>query len=1222
MFTYSSGIIYVFVFIIYLTVYILLKNNKSKSSDLELVSDNFRVLARITNAIFLQSAVIQKSNISKEVIAEFLKTSVSNFYEIVDIDAQSAASVLKNLDGEVTKILERHEFTNKKIINEILTNLKNISSTVEILTKNPIDPNLTFENIKDSMREEFKNMSEYGRKCDKDVYKKIRKIAKIYETNRNEFNEEEAAKHLRELEKYLEPFRNCFKTVSTFANRFVNLPFWKFRRQYQFTKIAMDRLRTIIELTIDDMSKLQKDVEMSHNIWKDKSKSNLLGSFGPQISQTLNAFLTDVRRIDPVPPTLTVGFLKPKELLSVPKDLQNPWFKKYFIRGSSLIKDLSKALEPLNPISVSIQDLEKEWIDFKRSAREDFRIPNVNRTAFVLHNLENLVQNQTIPYDQILKSESEKLRKCVFKQGQDFFDKFELFEAEESESKTNNVSKVLDEIHETLRMAFTNDPTDEGISQEVARTCLNFAMQTFHDSSNSHHTKPSTVLKPTFEAFWYCTIDHGKDLDTSSFSKQFEKLEESLDSLPIVVEAFLDESPSFPTYPVPFQEILNASRLVETVNCLRDQKMKVNELRNAAYFVGNATNFPNSSIINESVTFLEHIIKVQNALKTVKTKIRHATGNRTKREASAAPTNPILTLKNSRLHSENMGICSLALWNLVKVLELKTPLLKIGEFNEKVKTSMGHFPGLTNYIHAKSLIQDFLGQAEGIEKEAKQLKDKDPLKMATVFAKMANLKGVPGDRQMLHDWRNRYFWNMHYKEAINHTATLLESNLDFATYQSQLLDGRLTVNALSKYFDEIFGHVKKDKLKTVIVEKHTLSWPIIIGIGIGSVFLLFVAALVIFGMTKWGRKTYRNWYLFYFGKPEEFEKRWRYSCFMDKVNGENALLDAVRETNKANLLVALKRGVYVNAYNIFGNTALHAATKGGHPDLVEALIRHGADRSLLNAKNRTPEQMVPLRYKQISKGKDLANFEKIQMIYKKYRKKNFRIRVPEIFPVFSFRIWPEERTDDTLTDNFMNVFQSITSNEPSIHMTHCVVKTDENGILETDNLGLLFWMFHGCIIVKEKWMTDCLQNEKLIEQDYNYLVEKVKYNGKIFDTVIQWSQAMAKSELPYLYGAQVAVVMKECPNLLLLSTLVNNHGGTMINEFPVRKKYTPGSHPYCHTHLGPLFLIHDGNYDLKIYQNDKMFTIFTEAEFIEFMLKRDIHKDTNENPVNVLRDSE
>ncbi|CAO4366469.1 unnamed protein product [Caenorhabditis nigoni] len=659
-------------FKVFLLFALLLFSITTESSDLELVSDNFRVLARITNAIFLQSAVIQKSNISKEVIAEFLRTSVSNFYEIVDIDAKSATSVLKNLDMEVTKILERHVFTDKKVINEFLTNLKNISSTVDILTKNPIDPNLTFENIKDSMRKEFQNLSEYGRKCDKDVYKKIRKIAKIYETNRNEFNEEEAAKHLRELEKYLEPFRNCFETVSAFANRFVNLPFWKMRRQYQFTKIAMDRLRTIIELTIDDMSKLQKDIDMSHNIWKDKSKSNLLGSFGPQISQTLNAFLTDVRRLDPVPPTLTVGFLKPKELLSVPKDLQNPWFKKYFIRGSSLIKELPKALQPLNPISVSIQDLEKEWIDFKRSAREDFRIPNVNRTAFVLHNLENLIQNQTTSYDQILKSESEKLRKCVFKQGQDFFDKFELFEAEESESKANNVSKVLDEIHETLRMAFTDDPTEEGISQEVARTCLNFAMQTFHDSLNSHHTKPSN--------------------------------------------------------------------------------------RKAAQY--------------------------------------------------------------------------------------------------------------------------------------------------------------------------------------------------------------------------------------------------------------------------------------------------------------------------------------------------------------------------------------------------------------------------------------------------------------------------ENGILETDNLSLLFWMFHGCIIVKEKWMTDCLGNEELIEQDYNYLVEKVKYNGKVFDTVIQWSQARAKTELPYLYGAQVAVVMKECPNLLLLSTLVNTHGGTMLNEFPVRKKYTPGSHPYCHMHLGPLFIIHDGSYDLKIYQNDKMFTLFTETEFIEFMLKRDIHKDINENPVN------
>ncbi|PIC12655.1 hypothetical protein B9Z55_028304 [Caenorhabditis nigoni] len=115
---------------------------------------------------------------------------------------------------------------------------------------------------------------------------------------------------------------------------------------------------------------------------------------------------------------------------------------------------------------------------------------------------------------------------------------------------------------------------------------------------------------------------------------------------------------------------------------------------------------------------------------------------------------------------------------------------------------------------------------------------------------------------------------------------------------------------------------------------------------------------------------------------------------------------------------------------------------------------------------------------------------------------------------------------------------------------------------------------------------------------------------------------MAKSELPYLYGVQVAVCMEEYPNMFTLTAIINSQGGTLLNEFPVKKKYKAGSHPYLHSHLGPLFIIHDGSADLSAYQKDKMFTLFTEAEFIEFMLKRDIHKDTNENPISVLKDVE
>lgn len=96
--------------------------------------------------------------------------------------------------------------------------------------------------------------------------------------------------------------------------------------------------------------------------------------------------------------------------------------------------------------------------------------------------------------------------------------------------------------------------------------------------------------------------------------------------------------------------------------------------------------------------------------------------------------------------------------------------------------------------------------------------------------------------------------------------------------------------------------------------------------------------------------------------------------------------------------------------------------------------------------------------------------------------------------------------------------------------THVVVKKNEHGILETDQLEILIWIFNGAIIVKEEWMTDCLADGKLIEHDSKYLVESVKYKGVTYNTIIQWSESMAKGMMPYMHGVFLAIVMKKCKN--------------------------------------------------------------------------------------------
>ncbi|XP_070548778.1 GA-binding protein subunit beta-1-like [Ptychodera flava] len=78
----------------------------------------------------------------------------------------------------------------------------------------------------------------------------------------------------------------------------------------------------------------------------------------------------------------------------------------------------------------------------------------------------------------------------------------------------------------------------------------------------------------------------------------------------------------------------------------------------------------------------------------------------------------------------------------------------------------------------------------------------------------------------------------------------------------------------------------------------------------------------------------------------------------DDVNGrdyfrglyESTALHAASKGGHADVAeVLIKHGADVNAKNDDESTALHEASKGGHADVAEVLIKHGAD---VNAKNR------------------------------------------------------------------------------------------------------------------------------------------------------------------------------------------------------------------------------------------------------------------------------
>ncbi|EFO88815.1 hypothetical protein CRE_06666 [Caenorhabditis remanei] len=1135
-------------------------------TDLELVTEDFLTLARITNAIFLQASLIRKNLDTRETIAELLKIDQTDLLGILNIDTQSALSKVEELKKKSSNIWKAR-MTPDSNFGEIISDLKRVWYVLKYIRVSPLIANISTDELNAAVISVAENISEFSNACKIAELRSLRSRTYKYSEQSLDVDEDDASEDLRKFGKYLKCFKKCFDFVNSFSKSLQDASFWDIYKMYELTYKASrmffetNSLNKYIPKLINDLA-ITKELR---EYWKNS------GNSGSEILKSLGSYEDHDSKLEPTPPVLTVAFRTPEEMLQINKDLENPWFQKHFIRGSKAIDNLKKSLEPLRPISESVQNLSKLWESFDVLMKSGPAKLRVKKVASILTTLELMVKNQSLlTHDDFLATSSKILIDCTIKPDDGFTRLQKNFEKHEKPLK--KVREELRNLQDRFDL-FGKTINTRKANFDIIDSCLN-ALEITVQSSRKGSTKKMTALQNAIRSFSNCTASRQMTLKLIDLIAIFREYLDSFNNFETAYTKFQIEMNRRETLSnsgeiVQFSEVLEKSKVNETLNCLMLKNFEPEKLMQSITFARTFSDFPNQEKLDTAKTFLETLQNIQASLKTVENNF-NLTGNRTKR--AAVPSNPVLTLNNSRFHSEDMGICAIALSNMVDVQAKRGDLLKIKKFTGRVgeKIDSGGVV-LKNFKNPEASIRTLLEQVDEVNEMAKKLRNKVPSKEAEIFNTVAGIDGIIGNREILWKMWKENKGKQEFINAEKKINTLISLNLDFQTYQSRLLDGRFTVITLKKYFDEIFGHVKKsnpnEKTK-VVVEKHT-PIVLIILIVVGVLLLLIIGVIVIYGLSKKGREKYKNLYLFYFGKPDEFEKRWRYSVrglqdgahlssdlqsFMDKVNGENALLSSIHEINKTNMLIALKRGVYINAYNKFGNTALHSATKGGHPELVDALIRHGADRTLLNVENRTPEQMIPFKF-QILYPERAERYEQIQNIYKKYQKKKYKIRVPEVFPLTSYRIWIEDRTDDKLTNQFMDVFQSI-------------------------------------------------------------------HQGVLYDTVLQWSEAMAKGDVPYLYGVQVAIAMKACSNIVTLSALITNHGGILLDQFPDKSNYNSGSHPYMHSHLGPLFVLHDGETDLSKFKNDKMFTLFTEDEFIAFMLRRDIKKDSSENPICVLREQE
>lgn len=1150
-------------------------------SHLELAYETINKLSRVTLAIAYEAAAIQQSFKFRPALGELLEANLANLSTII---THNPLTVNNHLDGIVERYKRIYESTNgdKDDLLRILKLNEDLMTSVSsdyVVNKTKIHDffdhlgnNSTISRLKGcnethvEMIVEFWNVINEKKAANEDD-KKIAIVTlknRIPEVRQCMTSIKEYYSFVYPISKVGEVFRNIFSARAT-----VEL-FKKKQIEYENFPNDLEKLKNIAKKIIKDWEAPQvdvyKEVSMTVQLHKDMVQN-----------KTMAVWLS------------LVGYGLIEDLKMVREDLNSVWFKEKVANGKS-IKFLENSLEAFFKFSEYTGKLETTWIKFKAFFKAERKnlleslsfYSSINQCSDVASG-EGAIENMKKIYNGCWKGSA---------QTEDF-------------ARFDEHSKTLSDLNSTIFevLAWCNETVKQN-DFDVMETALDSL-----NNLNLENLNPQETINEVRE------IQNFEDLnDFFERFLRFHLLQKKYDTdyqllHKVNLVDVMEETAAN----------LTKSKSIANLKCLKMKEFQSSKIHSTVEFITSVRRIGNSSDHKK----IKDAVKIYSDMRTdyvAVEKFLEETRRQSKQNEQLTKQNPVLKFKHSMKIATKLAKGMICLRDLIESYKLRSEILnsanydngvndKIANFNEnkQVKEFWSGSPGY--------LLEHVVRELDNLNMEARKYIGSDLGTIGTLFDVATNVSGIKGVDllfEYVHDQLDSYdVKDKNFQMAKKNSENLAELWLDFTVNHQDLRAASESIKDIKEYFDEIF---KVNKSEKVFVN----SYLGVIIISFGILFAIVLGGLIAYGLTESGRNKYLIWWIYWFGKPEAFEKRWRYSLFLDKTDHSNSLLEAVREVNLTNVANCVKKGAFINAYNRHGNTALHLATKRLYPDIVEILIKNGADRTLLNVQNKKPEEIIGTDL-DVLRADQKAKIEKIKNIYLKYQNKKFRIRVPELFPVSSFHIYADKSTDDKLTNQFMEVFKSIASNEPQSSTTHCIVKTSRNGTLETDSLESLLWIFNGTIIVKESWMSDCLKNKKNIAKDYNYLVENVKYNNVVYNTVLKWSEAMSKGSAPYLYGVYIAICLGDYANLNTMTSIINSQGGTLLDAFPTKNYYNVGSHPYFHAHLGPLFIITDGQYNLQEYKNDpdKMYTFFTEAEFINFMLKREINIDRNPNPISV-----
>ncbi|PIC48146.1 hypothetical protein B9Z55_007237 [Caenorhabditis nigoni] len=770
---------------------------KQDKSDLELITEDFQILARITNAAFLQAALVRKDVKARDVIVEFLKITPLDFNQITAIDAQSAIKSITKTYQNAQQFAKMNE-SDKHQLDDIANSF---DSKLEDWDDEPWNPVMK-TSLEDLYTESDKIFQTFSRACRESTLKSIDSLSEYInlEDDSRPLGETTASK-VKDFKNDFKSIKPCFEKIRDFLKVMSSSSLKTDENSPDI--VLRDTKENILRLDYWKTATglIQESWTNSSDIWGKESVLRSYTSLGQQLSELIQFHKLHSDSLDSPPNSLTIGFLQPDDTQKVQQDLRSMWFEKHFVRKAN-VETLSKALKPFLEISKTIKSLADKWFPIYRL--DDETAENYKEVAEFLKVVDNYVPNQKT-YDLQIGLLVGTFSKCFKPPANEFNATRLLYEAQSKPriKALEGLDKLITAAEKFLETNFINESSIYGLAAE---NCFNNFEQFL--SGNINETNSFPIIKDMRQNYTKCVARRGYNMThlVFSFSNVYTKMRSYLE-----LSAAVDESDKKRTQTtlVTLEEVVKQSNTVPSLECLRNEKFNATNLEKLmpiARLLATMTSPPSATFVKAIESYLGSIAQVKSALANVEKTIR-AVKSRSKRAVSSGETNPVLALNISRLENENMGTCVKALSNLIEVRARRNQLLSVGRFDGDARDLMSKESGLEDFMDSTDELSKLLKQADDLDTKAKSWREKSLEEMSAVFQEMTHMRGILGDRDKL--WKlskSNSTDDPKFDGAKKKWEVLTEINLNFQVYEKEVANGTVVVATLKKRFDHIFGH--------------------------------------------------------------------------------------------------------------------------------------------------------------------------------------------------------------------------------------------------------------------------------------------------------------------------------------------------------------------------------------------------------------------------------